>query len=174
MKSLIKLFLVLAIVIAGGYAIAMVTTDVERGEEVHQAATQEPLSITFPDTVDSKVNDWVFERYPRGEIVGGKMPYSISATGLPFGLEAFEDNGEIILQGIPRETGSFDVSFSVRDANEKTNLKKTTMTVEPVDLNQEKLLKQRADWLNEQKEPTYEPIKTYDGFSTIMNWVLQK
>lgn len=174
-KNLTTLLLIAIILAAGHFAIRLVQDGAVEETETRQAAhSEELLSVNFPESIDLKVGDWIFGRYPKGEVMGGKTPYTLSVTGLPTGVSAEINGEEIMFKGVPRESGKFDVSISVVDAHGKAVLAKTNLKIEPVKLTHEQLLKERAAWLNNKKEPTYEPIKTYDGFSTIINWVLQQ
>ena len=171
MKKLFLFILVLIIVVAGGFYSASFGQNKE-DLQAQLIDTSAPVEIQMEDSFRLDVDEWINEKFPTGSISGGQTPFKITSEGLPVGLKAKLDNRDIRFEGIPSEAGKFKVSISAIDSEGHSNLKNLNLTLKPVNLTSEKLLKERTNWLDKDREPSYEIIKTYDGFALLINWLL--
>ena len=174
MKKIFKFILIFSIIIAIGYygASFLRNKNVNQEFKAELTSTFAPVEIQMEDSSTLDVDKWINEIFPSGSIHGGKQPFKITSEGLPAGLKVKLDNRNIKLEGIPAETGKFNASISVIDSEGHSSLKNLTLTLKPFNLTLEQLTKERSDWLDKEKKPTYELIKTYEGFTLLMNWLL--
>jgi len=86
--------------------------------------------------------------------LGGKAPYTFSATGLPKGLAL---NSAGVITGTPTESGKFNVVITVKDANQETVSKTLALVIEA---NFEREVIRISDKLGAQDKNTY--TKTYE------------
>ncbi len=173
MKTAIT-FLAISILIVGvAYGLKIAT----HGETKLDASLiqTEPVQIVMNESFVVSVDEWLRTEFPTGKIKGGRPPFQLIAAGLPLGMDSYLDGERgIAFSGIPKEAGEYDVSVSAISKNGDSIITKIQMTIEPPVLGAEALLKERADWLNKEVEPTYEAIRSYEGFSTLMNWASQQ
>jgi hypothetical protein len=174
MKNFLKFILVLAIVIAGGYYGASLMQDKGTDQELEARLIDSsvPLEIQMEGKITLEVDDWLQENFSSGIVVGGKEPLKITSEGLPIGVQVKLNNRKIELSGLARESGQFNASISVVDKEGRSALKNLNLTLKQIKLSHEQLLKERTNWLDKNKKPTYELIQSYDGFALITNWLL--
>ena len=173
MKKILQLIVIFSIIVAAGYfgASLLKNKDVDQELKAQLADTFAPVAIQIEEAFVFEVDEWINEIFSSGSISGGKKPFKITSEGLPEGLKVKLDNRNIKLKGISAETGKFDVSISVIDSKGYSSLKNLTLTLKPINLTLEQLLQERSNWLNKNREPLYELIKTYDGFALLNNWL---